>query len=88
MLPICECNIQVVEFTVKKEGPNKGRKFRKCKNNNCKYWEWSDGNNYNPDRFALGSCFRCGRYGCYIEDCKETNDYYGNNIPDDYWKLN
>jgi hypothetical protein len=30
------------EFTVKKEGPNKGRKFLKCSDQECNYFQWLD----------------------------------------------
>jgi hypothetical protein len=32
------------EFTVKKEGPNKGRKFFKCSDEECAYFQWVEDN--------------------------------------------
>lgn len=39
--PGCEGNT-LREFTVKKEGPNKGRKFFKCSDEKCNYFQWAD----------------------------------------------
>ncbi len=39
--PGCEAKT-LKEFTVKKEGPNKGRKFFKCGDPNCNYFQWTD----------------------------------------------
>jgi DNA topoisomerase-3 len=37
---MCKCNLPVPQFTVKKDGPNQGRKFLKCKT--CDFFEWCD----------------------------------------------
>ncbi|EJD03211.1 prokaryotic type I DNA topoisomerase [Fomitiporia mediterranea MF3/22] len=40
----CQCGVQAGERTVVKEGPNKGRRFRKCgKGDECGFFEWIDG---------------------------------------------
>lgn len=37
-----ECRHTLSEFTVKKEGPNKGRRFLTCSDRDCKHFEWID----------------------------------------------
>jgi len=82
--PNCKCGKESKCFTVRKEGPNTGRKFYTCPDNKvCNFFQWEDSNNYNPERFKSGSCHRCGRWGCEITECKETHDYYGNEIPEE-----
>lgn len=39
--PGCEGNT-LRKFTVKKEGPNKGREFLKCSDEACGYFQWTD----------------------------------------------
>ncbi len=38
---MCSCKKAATVLTVKKEGPNQGRKFAKC--DDCKFFEWDDG---------------------------------------------
>lgn len=40
----CFCNIDAVSYLVKKEGPNKGRRFYTCAktSSKCKYFKWSE----------------------------------------------
>lgn len=38
---VCACNLEPVQLTVRKEGPNKGRKFYKCKNSTCDFFLWA-----------------------------------------------
>lgn len=80
----CKCGTNAVLLAVKKEGPNKGKKFYTCNTKTCDFFSWE--NKYDPKKFKNGACFRCGRYGCYIEDCENKTDFYGNVIPDDYDK--
>lgn len=43
--PLCEHNVPTVELTVRKEGPNTGRKFFKCsldKDQACNFFQWAD----------------------------------------------
>lgn len=82
-IPNCKCNEPSIQLTVKKDGPNKGRKFYKCKTSACNFFSWVG---YNPGRFKNGACYRCGRWGCDLVDCEETTDFYGNLIPEDYDK--
>ena len=83
--PNCNCGDTAKCFTVRKEGPNTGRKFYTCANNRtCKFFEWVDGNNYNPEKFKTGACYRCGRWGCDATDCDEEYDWFGNKIPENY----
>ncbi|KAK9707035.1 hypothetical protein RND81_07G168700 [Saponaria officinalis] len=42
----CKHSLTPVEHTVKKNGPNKGRRFFRCaqwKNDDCDYFKWADG---------------------------------------------
>lgn len=40
---MCECQQPAILLTVRKEGPNQGRKFYKCsEQNGCKYFEWEE----------------------------------------------
>lgn len=39
--PGCEANT-LRKYTVKKEGPNKGREFLKCADDSCNYFQWID----------------------------------------------
>lgn len=80
----CKCGKKCKALIVKKEGPNTGKKFFSCKA--CNFFEWADQpqRKYDPSRFKNGSCYRCGRWGCYIEDCEETKDFFGNTIPENY----
>lgn len=42
-VPKCSCNADAKELTVKKDGPNKGRAFYRCGNNdNCNFFAWKD----------------------------------------------
>ncbi|CAF1087006.1 unnamed protein product [Rotaria sordida] len=42
-VPKCNCNVDAKELTVKKDGPNKGRSFFRCGNNdNCNFFAWKD----------------------------------------------
>ncbi|CAF1561613.1 unnamed protein product [Adineta ricciae] len=42
-IPKCNCNADAKELTVKKDGPNKGRSFFRCGNNdNCNFFAWKD----------------------------------------------
>jgi len=42
--PPCSCGIPTVQLTVRKEGPNQGRTFFKCNNqqNSCGLFQWAD----------------------------------------------
>ena len=40
--PQCRCNIPATEFTVKKDGPNKGRPFFSCSERKCDFFQWGD----------------------------------------------
>jgi hypothetical protein len=84
---LCTCNKEAKLLTVKKEGPNNGKKFYKCAKDGCKFFKWENDCVYDPKRFKTGSCYRCGRFGCFIEDCDEMYDWFGNKIPDDYEKF-
>lgn len=42
---MCKCNEEGILLTVVKDGPNKGRKFWKCRKGEhaaCKFFEWDD----------------------------------------------
>ena len=81
----CDCNVSAASFTVKKEGPNKGRKFFTCKEKKCKYFFFADGKgNYKNFNFKGGACSRCGRYGCDVTTCDNETDFYGNTIPENW----
>ncbi|CAF3834837.1 unnamed protein product [Rotaria sp. Silwood1] len=42
-VPKCNCNVDAKELTVRKEGPNKGRSFFRCGNNDqCNFFAWKD----------------------------------------------
>ncbi|CAF5212328.1 unnamed protein product, partial [Rotaria magnacalcarata] len=42
-VPKCNCDTDAKELTVKKDGPNKGRSFFRCGNNdNCNFFAWKD----------------------------------------------
>ncbi|CAM2722218.1 unnamed protein product [Rotaria socialis] len=42
-VPKCNCDADAKELTVKKDGPNKGRSFFRCGNNdNCNFFAWKD----------------------------------------------
>ncbi|CAF4379485.1 unnamed protein product, partial [Adineta steineri] len=39
----CNCDVDAKELVVKKDGPNKGRAFFRCGNNdNCNFFAWKD----------------------------------------------
>lgn len=82
----CLCGKSALLLTVTKDSENKGKKFYACPDKKCNYFKWL--NNYNPSKFQNGACYRCGRFGCYADDCNEVNDFYGNKIPDDWGKYN
>lgn len=42
--PQCKCSSDSVERTVRKQGPNTGRKFWCCANRSCGFFLWSDAN--------------------------------------------
>ncbi|KAI5186314.1 DNA topoisomerase III [Nematocida homosporus] len=39
---VCDCNIQAMEKTVNKSGPNKGKIFYGCSSQNCEFFQWKD----------------------------------------------
>jgi hypothetical protein len=39
---VCLCENPARKVTVKKEGPNNGREFYTCANNQCKFFKWAD----------------------------------------------
>ncbi|KAE8747194.1 hypothetical protein FOCC_FOCC006060 [Frankliniella occidentalis] len=42
-LVVCKCNIDAIQLTVRKDGPNQGRQFYKCGNNGgCDFFMWAD----------------------------------------------
>lgn len=88
-IPVCMHNQPCKKLAVKKDGPNKGRDFWVCsyqlKDVQCAFFMWADlKSGYDFKRFKPGSCYRCGRYGCEPEDCKETRDFYGFEIPEQW----
>ena len=40
--PLCPCGQPSLTLTVKKDGPNQGRNFYKCAQNQCGYFQWAD----------------------------------------------
>jgi hypothetical protein len=93
------CNGPVQTLTTK-NGQNKGKKFYKCQNQpslKClDFFQWEhqekkaqikSKKEYDSDRFKRGSCFRCGRWGCYADACYQTHDWFGNLIPTNWDKL-
>lgn len=45
---LCECQKPALLLTVRKDGPNQGRKFFKCDDpNGCKFFEWEDNQGLN-----------------------------------------
>ena len=64
---MCNCNVRAGGRTVRKDGPNKDRKFFSCGNNrSCEFFAWADaddvadeGNKYQDDTAA--SCYKCGK---------------------------
>ena len=40
--PLCPCGQPSLSLTVKKDGPNQGRNFYKCAQNQCGYFQWAD----------------------------------------------
>ncbi|XP_060521487.1 DNA topoisomerase 3-alpha [Cylas formicarius] len=38
---MCACNEKAIELTVRKDGPNKGKKFHKCASQTCNFFLWS-----------------------------------------------
>ncbi|XP_056391516.1 DNA topoisomerase 3-alpha [Hyla sarda] len=39
---VCNCGVNAVQLTVRKEGPNQGRPFYKCDGGNCNFFLWAD----------------------------------------------
>lgn len=86
--PKCFCGLDSVKLKVKKQTPNYGRTFYKCYGDGCKFFKWQDTmDEYNPEVFKNGACFRCGRFRCDATDCEETFDVFGNIIPEDAYEL-
>ncbi|XP_023711894.1 DNA topoisomerase 3-alpha isoform X2 [Cryptotermes secundus] len=53
---VCNCNVDALLLTVRKEGPNKGRQFYKCgkpQGQGCNYFMWVDDEN-NPSLLGPG----------------------------------
>lgn len=52
-LPKCRCGLEAKRLTVKKEGPNFGRSFFKCPQEQdekrCRFFEWSDATSPGPE---------------------------------------
>lgn len=48
---VCQCNVDALQLTVRKEGPNQGRAFYKCGNNStCNFFLWADEDRAPPPR--------------------------------------
>uniref|UniRef100_A0A8C5EA37 DNA topoisomerase n=1 Tax=Gouania willdenowi TaxID=441366 RepID=A0A8C5EA37_GOUWI len=39
---VCNCGQEALQLTVRKDGPNQGRKFYKCNNGSCSFFLWAD----------------------------------------------
>lgn len=39
---VCNCGLDAVLLTVRKDGPNQGRQFYKCNTGDCKFFLWAD----------------------------------------------
>ncbi|XP_075686737.1 DNA topoisomerase 3-alpha isoform X1 [Rhinoderma darwinii] len=39
---VCNCGVNALQLTVRKEGPNQGRPFYKCNGGNCNFFLWAD----------------------------------------------
>ncbi|NXO01935.1 TOP3A topoisomerase, partial [Rhinopomastus cyanomelas] len=39
---VCNCGVEALLLTVRKEGPNQGRKFYKCSTSTCNFFLWAD----------------------------------------------
>jgi DNA topoisomerase-3 len=39
---MCQCEIPALQLTVRKEGPNQNKKFYKCSQDKCKFFEWAE----------------------------------------------
>jgi len=70
MNPVCKCGKKLQCFTVRKDGPNTGRKFYTC--SYCNFFQWNDVD-YDCDQFINEECYRCGRWGCGITECIPMN---------------
>lgn len=44
---VCKCNTEALQLTVRKDGPNKGRKFYKCEKSTCDFFLWAEENDNN-----------------------------------------
>uniref|UniRef100_A0A8C8S4J5 DNA topoisomerase n=1 Tax=Pelusios castaneus TaxID=367368 RepID=A0A8C8S4J5_9SAUR len=54
---VCNCSEEAALLTVRKEGPNQGRRFYKCRTSNCSFFLWAnqqsdDGNSGTHQRFT------------------------------------
>ncbi|KII92565.1 hypothetical protein PLICRDRAFT_89135 [Plicaturopsis crispa FD-325 SS-3] len=79
---MCKCNVVAASLTVVKEGVNKGRRFHKCSQEKCDFWEWDDappGTGGAPAAAGgggagKGECFKCHMDGHWASECPNEGD--------------
>lgn len=74
-VPNCSCNQPAAQFTVRKDGPNQGRKFNTCQTKSCQFFEWADqpqASSAKPETKARKqpTCSNCGNVGHTKRNCK------------------
>ncbi|CAH0563955.1 unnamed protein product [Brassicogethes aeneus] len=75
---VCNCNLQAVLLTVRKDGPNQGRQFYKCPNGACSFFLWfgDDGGGDGPSSANEDSTPKCN---CHLPAQQKTVQKEGPN---------
>ena len=70
----CPCGLLAKPLVVKKDSPNKGRKYYTCPNHKateCGFFQWADGDQFNTEQSSQRIVCRCKIYAKFLTVKKE-----------------
>lgn len=68
----CKCGVDAILLEVRKESPNKGKKFYTCKSRACDFFQWQEQQDIQTNR-NIGQLVQCscGKNAAFFEVRKE-----------------